>query len=62
MGDRAGVITLAKKQLAECVTDACVANGAAYGKGFGLVNAKGDCTHLDAAKDLYEALEKFIRL
>src|SRR5258707_3492008 len=44
-GGRDGVIGLAKKQIAECHTDACVANGAAYGSGFGVVTSDGQLTH-----------------
>src|ERR1041384_4481544 len=36
-GERASVLTKAQQQLAENRTDACVANGRAYGEGFGLV-------------------------
>jgi phosphopantothenoylcysteine decarboxylase/phosphopantothenate--cysteine ligase len=60
-GDRSGVLELARRQLAECVTDACVVNGAAYGIGFGLVNANGKCIHLKDPASLYETLETFIR-
>src|SRR5262245_14639225 len=35
-GDRASVLRLAEKQIAESLTDACVANGPAYGDGFAL--------------------------
>src|SRR5215471_5534034 len=38
-GDRAGVLQLAQQQIAECKTNACVANGPAYGVGFGVVQA-----------------------
>jgi phosphopantothenoylcysteine decarboxylase/phosphopantothenate--cysteine ligase len=60
-GDRAGVIALAERQMADCRTDACVANGAAYGSGFGLVTGAGKCLHLADAKVLFPALEKFIQ-
>ena len=60
-GDQASVISLANRQMAECRTDACVANGAAYGPGLGLVTAKGDCTHLPDTSTLFEALEKMLR-
>jgi len=59
-GDRAAVITLAQKQISECRTDACVANGAAYGPGFGLVTRDGGCTHLDDIKALFEILESLL--
>jgi phosphopantothenate---cysteine ligase (CTP) len=60
-GDRAGVMSLAQTQLAECHTDACVANGPAYGPGFGLVNTDGKATHLADTAALFQALEQFIR-
>jgi len=59
-GDRDAVIRQAKAQLAECSTDACVANGPAYGAGFGLVRA-GDCIHLGDAPRLFEALDRLLR-
>jgi phosphopantothenoylcysteine decarboxylase/phosphopantothenate--cysteine ligase len=60
-GDRAGVIELAERQMTECRTDACVANGPAYGRGFGLVKAGGGCTHLPDTAALFAALEELIR-
>jgi phosphopantothenoylcysteine synthetase/decarboxylase len=60
-GDRAGVIRIAQLQLAQCLTDACVANGPAYGEGFGLVTAADGCVHLADAPALFEALEKMLR-
>src|SRR6266704_2865552 len=45
-GDQPEVVRLAERQIAECHTDACVANGPAYGPGFGLVRAGGECSHL----------------
>jgi hypothetical protein len=59
-GDRASVVRLAEKQITECLTDACVANGPAYGDGFGLVSG-GQSTHLANSGALFEALEAFIR-
>lgn len=56
-GDRASVIETARRQIAECRTDACVANGAAYGLGFGLVR-RGDCVHFREPAALFEALEE----
>jgi phosphopantothenoylcysteine decarboxylase/phosphopantothenate--cysteine ligase len=59
-GDRDAVIQQARKQVAECSTDACVANGPAYGAGFGLVRADS-CIHLADAAHLFEALEGLLR-
>jgi phosphopantothenoylcysteine decarboxylase/phosphopantothenate--cysteine ligase len=58
-GDCAGVIRAAEKQLAENLTDACVANGPAYGSGFGLVRRGGGCEHLPEAAALFRSLEMF---
>jgi phosphopantothenate---cysteine ligase (CTP) len=60
-GRHAGVIQMAEDQLVDCRTDACVANGPAYGSGFGLVTSVGRCLHLKDAAALFAALEKFIR-
>jgi phosphopantothenoylcysteine decarboxylase/phosphopantothenate--cysteine ligase len=58
-GDRSDVIRLAEKQVSECSTDACVANGPAYGSGFGLVSG-GKSVHLADSASLFAALEKFV--
>lgn len=61
-GDRAGVLRAAEEQLARCCTDACVANGPAYGSGFGLVTGGGE--HVVHAPDdaaLFAALEALLR-
>jgi len=59
-GDRTQAITLAARQLEENSTAACVVNGAAYGKGFGLVNGPGRCHHLRDKKALFAALADLI--
>jgi len=59
-GKRADVMRVAERQIKDCSTDACVANGAAYGEGFGLVTRRAQ-RHLAAAGKLFEALEKFVR-
>jgi hypothetical protein len=56
-GDRASVIRLAARQMADCGTDACVANGRAYGTGFGLVSGGGGHVHLPDVRELFAALE-----
>jgi len=58
-GKRADAIRAAERQIKDCLTDACVANGAAYGEGFGLVTRRAQ-RHLAAGK-LFEALEEFVR-
>ena len=60
-GGRESVLNLARKQIAGCRTSACVANGKAYGEGFGLLKADDTLTHLADAPALYRELEKFIR-
>jgi phosphopantothenoylcysteine decarboxylase/phosphopantothenate--cysteine ligase len=55
-GGRSEVVRLAANQVAECRTDACVANGPAYGIGFGLVRAGVECAHLPDPAALFKAL------
>jgi phosphopantothenate---cysteine ligase (CTP) len=61
-GDRDRVIRLAERQITDCRTDACVANGPAYGTGFGWVRGAGAFTHLPDTAALVAALEEFMRL
>ncbi|MCX7722834.1 MAG: DNA/pantothenate metabolism flavoprotein domain protein [Verrucomicrobiae bacterium] len=60
-GTRAEALKRAKQQIDECRTDACVANGPAYGAGFGLVLATGQVAHLPGESELFERLEFLIR-
>jgi phosphopantothenoylcysteine decarboxylase/phosphopantothenate--cysteine ligase len=55
-GGRTDALRAAEKQLADCATDFCVANGPAYGKGFSLVSADGR-KHFAAMEKLFAALE-----
>lgn len=57
-GDKAGVVSAAKAQLTECRTDACVANGPAYGEGFGVIKRVGDSVHCPDIAALFTALEQ----
>jgi phosphopantothenoylcysteine decarboxylase/phosphopantothenate--cysteine ligase len=57
-GKRANVIRAAQKQISECLTDACVANGPAYGEGFGMIESGGEIMHLPDAAALFEALAR----
>jgi phosphopantothenoylcysteine decarboxylase/phosphopantothenate--cysteine ligase len=57
-GSQADAIVEAEKQLATSRTNACIANGPAYGRGFGLVTAPGQCLHLKVSAALFAALEK----
>jgi hypothetical protein len=47
----------AEKQINDCSTDACVANGPAYGRGFSLVT-RGGQKHFVAMDKLFAALAK----
>jgi phosphopantothenoylcysteine decarboxylase/phosphopantothenate--cysteine ligase len=58
-GTREDVIEKASRQIFENQTDACVANGPAYGEGFGLVTPDG-CEAMEDAAALYRALDGFI--
>ena len=55
-GKRTNAIGAAQRQIVDCDTDACVANGPAYGQGFSLVSAGGQ-KHFADAKKLFKALE-----
>lgn len=59
-GDRVGVIRKAQQQLADTRTDACVANGPAYGAGFGLLTRPQTCQHLADASALFAALDELL--
>jgi phosphopantothenoylcysteine decarboxylase/phosphopantothenate--cysteine ligase len=58
--DRGAAIGAARRQLADNRTDACVVNGRAYGRGFGLVTLAGECRHLADRKLLFDSLEKLM--
>lgn len=55
-GVRADVLKKAERQLGESRTDACVANGPAYGEGFGLLRSNGELSHLATRNALFEVL------
>ncbi len=59
-GNRTSAIEAATKQIRECLTDACVANGPAYGLGFGIVTPNGKSVHVRAPQVLYDKLEQLI--
>jgi phosphopantothenoylcysteine decarboxylase/phosphopantothenate--cysteine ligase len=58
-GNPAAVLAAARRQLAECHTDLCVANGPAYGPGFGLVTPENHVPQADAAA-LFQALAEWL--
>jgi phosphopantothenate---cysteine ligase (CTP) len=56
-GGRTDALRAARRQIADCSTDACVANGPAYGRGFNLVTADGRCRHFITTEKLFAGLE-----
>jgi phosphopantothenoylcysteine synthetase/decarboxylase len=40
------VLAKGRKQMDDCLTDACVLNGSAYGSGFGVISRSGEQAHL----------------
>jgi phosphopantothenoylcysteine decarboxylase/phosphopantothenate--cysteine ligase len=60
-GKRDDVIAKARAQIDECHTNACVANGPAYGLGFGLVAGESEeVKHLRSSQALFEALAELL--
>jgi phosphopantothenoylcysteine decarboxylase/phosphopantothenate--cysteine ligase len=55
-GDRASVVAAGKRQIQQCLTDACVVNGPAYGSGFGVLPAQGELIQVENAEELYLTL------
>jgi phosphopantothenoylcysteine decarboxylase/phosphopantothenate--cysteine ligase len=60
-GDRATVLSRAARQIEESKTDYCVANGAAYGAGFGILDPAGSVEHCETMRELFPALEKRLK-
>ncbi len=56
-GNRADVLEKARAQIRENKTHGCVANGPAYGFGFGLVCATGEPLHFSDTTGIFTALE-----
>jgi phosphopantothenoylcysteine decarboxylase/phosphopantothenate--cysteine ligase len=59
-GDRAAVVAAAQKQIDDSRTDACVANGPAYGEGFGVVSYQGSLIHCQQKELLFDVLERLV--
>ena len=59
-GRRADALRAARKQLADCATDFCVANGPAYGRGFNLVSTDAQ-KHFVGMVQLFVALENLLK-
>lgn len=57
-GTRHAVIQRCQDQLRGCNTDVCVANGPAYGPGYGIVTPAGEVVHAADAAELYAHLER----
>jgi phosphopantothenoylcysteine decarboxylase/phosphopantothenate--cysteine ligase len=60
-GTRDSVLRLASHQIDECRTDACVANGPAYGTGFGLLQRGKECCDLPDSSALFNELDQLLR-
>lgn len=58
-GDRPSVLLKAEQQIRENRTTGCVANGPAYGFGFGLLDSNGTHQHFSDTNLLFSALENF---
>jgi phosphopantothenoylcysteine decarboxylase/phosphopantothenate--cysteine ligase len=58
-GRRADALRAAERQIADCATDFCVANGPAYGNGFCVVSASGQ-KRIAGAEKLFAALEELL--
>lgn len=59
-GRRAGVLRLARNQMKRCQTDACVANGRAYGHGYGLVIGAEKPMHCEQNENLFTGLAELV--
>jgi phosphopantothenoylcysteine synthetase/decarboxylase len=49
-----------RQQIDDCLTDACVMNGSAYGSGFGLISRAGESVHLADKPELCRFLVDWI--
>lgn len=59
-GDRERAILMARKQIESCQTNASVANGPAYGAGFGLAVGTLDSVHLPDHAALFATLAELL--
>jgi len=55
-GDKTSAVKKALAQIEQNGTDVCVANGAAYGDGFGVVSKGGDVEHCETMEKLFVKL------
>jgi phosphopantothenoylcysteine synthetase/decarboxylase len=58
-GDRSTALAKGASQIHECRTDACVVNGSAYGKGFGILLPDGTLTEVTDKRGLAAALVNY---
>jgi phosphopantothenoylcysteine synthetase/decarboxylase len=58
-GDRPTALAKGASQIHECRTDACVVNGSAYGKGFGILLPDGTLTEVADKRGLAAALVNY---
>lgn len=59
-GRRASVLRLARNQMKRCQTNACVANGRAYGHGYGLIIGTEKPMHCELGENLFTALAELV--
>ncbi len=59
-GNRSDVLALSNQQIKDNATDYCVANGPAYGEGFGIVDGDGVCQHIATRDELFQKLQSFV--
>lgn len=59
-GDRAGALAKAREQMQTNRTDGCVANGPAYGLGFGLVTPDGTVAHARNMEGFFEEVRRWL--
>jgi phosphopantothenoylcysteine decarboxylase/phosphopantothenate--cysteine ligase len=60
-GARVDALNAGKQQITECLTDACVINGPAYGEGFGVLLSNNKAAHQPHAPALFATLEKIVQ-
>ncbi len=59
-GTRDELVAKARQQIEENNTNACVANGSAYGAGFGVVDPAGECVHATGSQELFHHLTQLV--
>jgi phosphopantothenoylcysteine decarboxylase/phosphopantothenate--cysteine ligase len=55
-GTTSEILAKGRRQIDECLTDACVLNGDGYGSGFGLLQRNGERLHLSSKAELVRYL------